>query len=55
MPIEKQKMGRCINKVLPAAYDNTLSYYEVLAKVCNKLNELINVVNAIVEEIENNE
>ncbi len=30
-----------ITKVLPAVYDDSLSYYEVLAKVVHKLNELI--------------
>lgn len=28
-------------KVLPLAYDNSLSYYEVLCKVVSKLNEVI--------------
>ena len=33
--------------VLPAVYDNALSYYEVLAKVVQKLNETIETVNNI--------
>lgn len=31
-------------RVLPAVYTDELSYYEVLAKVVDKLNELIDVV-----------
>ena len=30
-----------VQKVLPAAYDDSLSYYEVLAKVQDKCNELV--------------
>lgn len=32
-------------KVLPAVYDDSLSYYELLCKVSNKLNELVDVDN----------
>lgn len=32
-------------KVLPLVYDNSLSYYEVLNKVTNKLNDLIEAFN----------
>ena len=39
------------NKVLPAVYDDALSYYEVLAKVTDKLNELIENVNSLTETI----
>lgn len=35
-----------VQKVLPLVYDDSLSYYEVLAKVAAKLNELIEIVNA---------
>lgn len=34
-----------VQKVLPLVYDDSLSYYEVLAKVAAKLNELIEIVN----------
>ena len=34
-------------KILPAVYDDSLSYYELLCKVVDKLNEVINNVNAI--------
>lgn len=39
-------------KVLPLVYDDSLSYYELLCKVCNKLNEVITVQNGIPEYIE---
>lgn len=40
-------------KVLPLVYDDSLSYYEVLSKVVNKLNELIKFVQTtVVEEIQ---
>lgn len=32
-------------KVLPLAYDNSLSYYEVLCKLTGKINELIDIIN----------
>ena len=45
-------------KVLPAVYDDSLSYYELLAKVIEKLNEVIDrydesgsVINSIIEEL----
>ena len=34
-------------KILPAVYDDSLSYYELLCKVVDKLNEVIHNVNAI--------
>lgn len=41
-----------VQKVLPLVYDDSLSYYEVLAKVVAKLNELINYTeNYTVEQI----
>lgn len=39
-------------KVLPLVYDDTLSYYELLCKVCNKLNEVITAQNGIPDYIE---
>ena len=33
-------------KVLPLVFDNSLSYYEFLAKMCHKLNECIDALNA---------
>lgn len=35
----------CIAKILPLTYDDSLSYYEQLCKLTNKMNELINFVN----------
>ena len=32
-------------KVLPTAYDNSLSYYEVLYKLTEKVNEVIELIN----------
>ena len=32
-------------KVLPLAYDNSLSYYEVICKLVGKINELIDIIN----------
>lgn len=43
-------------KVLPAVYDDSLSYYEVLCKLGAKLNELISAdmaQNAAIEELQN--
>ena len=34
-----------VQKVLPAVYDDSLSYYEVLAKVQDKCNELVSANN----------
>lgn len=39
-------------KVLPLVYDDSLSYYELLCKVCAKLNEVITAQNGIPEYIE---
>lgn len=39
-------------KVLPLVYDDSLSYYELLCKVCDKLNEVITAQNGIPEYIE---
>lgn len=38
--------------VLPLVYDDSLSYYEVLCKVVNKLNEAIKLVNELQENVE---
>ena len=43
----------CCQKVLPLVYDESLSYYEVLCKVQQKLNELIKINNAIRDEAHN--
>lgn len=45
------KINLCCQKVLPLVYDESLSYYEVLCKVIQKLNELIKINNNIRDEI----
>ena len=40
-------------KVLPLVYDDSLSYYELLAKVVNILNDTIEVVNLAGEDVTN--
>ena len=37
-------------KVLPLTYDESLSYYEFLCKLTNKLNEVINWANGSLEQ-----
>lgn len=46
-----------VHKVLPVVYDDSLSYYEVLAKVTKKLNEVIDLTeeqNQYIEEFSTN-
>lgn len=38
-------------KVLPLVYDNSLSYYEVLCKVVDYINKIINDENSVIAEI----
>lgn len=40
--------------VLPAVYDDSLSYYELLAKVADKLNEVIDNANVMSDAIKDN-
>ena len=39
-----EKLKYWVHKILPLTYDDSLSYYEVLAKVSAKLNEVIDYV-----------
>ena len=39
------------NKILPLVYDDSLSYYETLCKIAEKLNEVINDINEIPQYI----
>lgn len=39
--------------VLPVVYDDSLSYYEVLCKVVNYINGLINTDREIIADVEN--
>lgn len=38
-------------KVLPLVYDDSLSYYEVISKLANKVNEIIEFVNGKIVEV----
>lgn len=40
-----QKFKFWCQKVLPLVYDDSLSYYEVLNKLTNKINEMIEYIN----------
>ena len=51
----KPFMPMWCQKVLPAVFDQSLSYYELLCKVLQKYNELVAVVNAHSEKLENHE
>lgn len=42
------KLRGYVNKILPLVYDDSLSYYEVLAKCMHKLNEVVDLVNEFV-------
>lgn len=35
----------CSAKILPLTYDDSLSYYEQLCKLTNKMNEIVDFVN----------
>ena len=39
-------------KVLPLVYDNSLSYYEVLCKIVEKLNEMIDAMDGLSDTID---
>ena len=39
-------------KVLPLVYDESLSYYEVLCRVVDYLNNMVNDVNKVIDEYE---
>lgn len=44
----------CSVKILPVSYDDSLSYYEQLCKLTNKMNELVEFINSnFSEQIEN--
>jgi hypothetical protein len=49
---EIKKMKFWCQKVLPLVYDNSLSYYEVLCKFLEKLNEVIELYNNITDDFE---
>ena len=47
-----EKIRFYAQKVLPLVYDNSLSYYEVLDKVVERLNEIISVTNELQHTVE---
>lgn len=49
---EIKKMRFWCQKVLPLVYDDSLSYYEVLCKFLEKLNEVIELYNNITDDFE---
>ena len=53
---EKQELFTVYDcqKVLPLVYDNSLSYYEAICKLTDKVNELVDIVNNL-EENQNGE
>ena len=48
---EKQELFTVCDcqKVLPLVYDNSLSYYEAICKLTDKVNELVDIVNNLKE------
>lgn len=50
--MENCKCGGDCPKVLPTTYDDALSYYEVLCKVVDALNQTIDLVNTLEKEVE---
>ena len=49
MPLDMKPMICWCQKVLPLTFDDSLSYYEVLCKIVNKLNEVIDELNKQIE------
>lgn len=49
--IDKIFIKNCLNFILPLVYDESLSYYENLAVVTGKINELIEEINKTPSEI----
>lgn len=41
-----QKLNLIMNQTLPTTYDDSLSYYEALSKICYEVNEIIDKINA---------
>lgn len=41
----------CSAKILPLTYDDSLSYYEQLCKLINKMNEIVEFINGNIGEI----
>ena len=45
------KIRACCTPVLPTAYDESLSYYELLCKITKNINQLINIYNDVDDTI----
>lgn len=41
----------CCAKILPVSYDNSLSYYEQLCKLTDKMNEIVEFINGNFSEV----
>lgn len=52
MPLDIKPLAFKCQKVLPLTFDDSLSYYECLCKMANKLNEVIEEINKQTEMIE---
>ena len=50
--LDVEKLKVWVHHILPLVYDDSLSYYEVLAKVGEKMNEVISGLNANNEQVE---
>ena len=51
MPLDMKPLAFECQKVLPLTFDDSLSYYECLCKIANKLNEVIEEINRQAEVI----
>ena len=40
----------CSAKILPLTYDDSLSYYEQVCKLTNKMNEIVDIINGDISE-----
>lgn len=50
LPYQMPPFRYWAQKILPAVYDDSLSYYELLNKIVQKLNEVIELANASGEQ-----
>ena len=51
MPLDMKPLAFWCQKILPLTFDDSLSYYEQLCKLANKLNEVIEELNKQAEII----
>ena len=51
MPLDMKPLAFWCQKILPLTIDDSLSYYEQLCKLANKLNEVIEELNKQAEII----